>query len=80
MSFVINTYPLCNKGIGFDITPFICNYMCELNSWAHIWCVSGFVLKTRSYTTQHGADDGLTCDGGRFAPASVHAWTERGGC
>ena len=23
--------------------------MCELNSWAHIWCGSGFVLKTRCY-------------------------------
>ena len=24
--------------------------MCDLTSWAHIWCVSGFVLKTRCYT------------------------------
>ena len=28
--------------------------MCELNSWAHIWCVSGFVLKTRCYTPAEG--------------------------
>ena len=25
--------------------------MCELNSWAHIWCVSSFILKTRCYNS-----------------------------
>jgi len=27
--------------------PLFCRYMWELTSWAHIWCISGFVLKTR---------------------------------
>ena len=25
--------------------------MCELNFWAHVWCVSDFVFKTRCYMT-----------------------------
>ena len=29
--------------MSFDIT-LICSYMWYLTSWAHIWCVSGFVL------------------------------------
>ena len=34
--------------MSIDIT-FICCYMWDLTSWAHIWCVSGFVLKTGCY-------------------------------
>jgi hypothetical protein len=34
--------------LSIDITS-ICSYMCDLTSWAHIWCVSDFVLKTRCY-------------------------------
>jgi hypothetical protein len=29
------------------IVPLICSRMCDLTFWARIWCVSGFVLKTR---------------------------------
>jgi len=43
IKFVIDKHCL------FDITP-ICGYMWDLTSWAHIWCVSGFVLKTGCYT------------------------------
>jgi hypothetical protein len=36
------------KHLSFDIT-FICSHMCDLTSWAHIWCVSSFILKTMCY-------------------------------
>jgi hypothetical protein len=35
--------------------------MCDLTSWAHIWCVSGFVLKTGCYNlylNNYAFDDG----------------------
>jgi len=35
--------------LSFDIT-LTCSYMWDLTSWAHIWCVSGFVLKIGCYT------------------------------
>ena len=34
------------------ILPLICSYMWDLTSWAHIWCVSDFVLKTGCYNIQ----------------------------
>jgi len=40
-------YSLCNKHYAWYFV--ICRYMCDLTSWAHIWCVFGFVLKTGCY-------------------------------
>ena len=37
--------------LSFDIT-LICSYMWDLTFRAHIWCVSGFVLKTGCYNHQ----------------------------
>ena len=45
--FILST--LYIEHLSFDIT-LIYSYMLDLTSWAHIWCVSGFVLKTRCYS------------------------------
>ena len=44
------TNVLCILSTVFDIT-LICSYMWDLTSWAHIWCVSSFVLKTGCFTS-----------------------------
>ena len=36
------------------ILPLIYSYMWDLTSWAHIWCVYGFVLKTGCYMGPNG--------------------------
>jgi hypothetical protein len=40
------------KHLSYDIT-LICSHIRDLTSWTHIWCVSGFVLKTRYYIELH---------------------------
>ena len=44
--FILST--LYIEHSSFDIT-FIYSYMWDLTYWAHIWCASGFVLKTGCY-------------------------------
>ena len=51
--FAVYGYILYTKyfiywALSFDIT-LICSYMWDLTFWAHIWCISGFVLKTGCY-------------------------------
>jgi hypothetical protein len=48
---LINTLSLCNTIDHYNIalsldTIVICRHMCVIDSWAHIWCTSGFVRKT----------------------------------
>ena len=47
ISFILSTLYIKHC---FLILPFICSYMWDLTFWAHIWCVSSFVLKTGCYT------------------------------
>ena len=66
-------YILCTKyviywALSIDIT-LIYSYMWDLTSWAHIWCVSGFVLKTGCYrvvSEQYWLWDASLVKTGRF--------------
>ena len=46
--YILYTKYIIYWALSFDIT-LIFSYMWDLTSWAHIWCVSGFVLKTGCY-------------------------------
>ena len=51
--YILYTNMLCIQALSIDII-LICSYMWDLTSWAHIWYISGFVLKTGCYNIYSG--------------------------